>query len=224
MNVARTALTFALALGFARADSLEGVLARMDAAAPQFKSMSATIKVKDYQKRWDESDEKNGTVHMRLTRNGPEGVWDFTGKDSQTVSLSGHEARVYKPKAKLQQVYEAGKHAAVMQETLLLGFGARSADLGKNFDIALGGPDTVAGKPCTRIQLTPKKKDVQDFYTKIDLWIPDGETNPVQEKIWTGTKGDYQLATYSDVKINPNLPDSAFQFKPPAGTQVIKAN
>jgi outer membrane lipoprotein-sorting protein len=224
MNVPRIAAAFALALSFARADSLEDVLKRMDDAASQFKSVSATLAYKDYQKRWDESDEKNGTVHMRLTNKGPEGVWSFTGKDAQVVSLSGHEARVYKPKAKLQQIYDAGKNVAVMQETLLLGFGSRSAELRKSFDIVLGGPDTVAGKPCTRIQLTPKKKEVLEFYTKIDLWIPDGESNPVQEKIWIGVKGDYKLATYSDVKINPPLPDSTFQFKPPAGTQIVKAN
>jgi outer membrane lipoprotein-sorting protein len=224
MNASQAAMALAVSLCFARADSLEDVLKRVDAAAPQFKSMTANLKRVDYSVRWDERDERDGTVRMQRTKNGPNAIWDFTGKDAETLYLSGRTGLKYLPKAKMAQVYDAGKHFAVVQEALLMGFGARTADLSKNYTISLGGTEKVGSQSTTWIRLTPKSKDILDLYTKIDLWIPDGGSNPVQEKIWTGTKGDYILATYTDLKINPPLPDSAFQFKPPDDTDIRKAN
>ncbi|HEY4363857.1 MAG TPA: hypothetical protein VGN17_23010 [Bryobacteraceae bacterium] len=224
MRASQAAVALAFSLALTRADSLDDILKRMDAAAPQFKSMSASLKRLNYSMRWDEKEEKTGTMRMQRTKDGPAALWDFTGKDPEVIRLKGKTARIYKPKASIDQEYKAGKEVSSLQETLLLGFGARIADLKKTYDIQAGAADTVGGKHATVIQLTPKSKDLKDIFTRIDLWIPDGESNPVQEKIWKGTKGDYILATYSDLKINPNLPDSAFEFTPPAGTQVIQAN
>jgi outer membrane lipoprotein-sorting protein len=224
MNVFRAAMAAALACSFARADSLDQVLKRMDEAVPQFKSMTANIKRVQFTKLFDDSDVKPGTVRMRRDKNAPTAIWDFTGDDPETIFLAGHTGSRYLPKAKVVQLYDVGKSLSVMQESLLLGFGATSADLRKIYDITLGGEESAAGKRTTRIQFTPKSKDLKDLFTKIDLWIPDGESNPVQEKIWTGTKGDYILMTYTDTKINPGLPDSEFQFKPPSGTKPIKMN
>jgi outer membrane lipoprotein-sorting protein len=225
MNVSQAAITLAVALSVARADSLDDVLRRMDAAAPKFTSMTATLKRVDYHARFPETEEKTGSVRMQRTKNsGPAAIWKFEGKDPETFYLHGHTGLQYLPKVKMAREYEAGKHVAAVQEALLLGFGARSADLQKTYDIALGGTEKVAGKNTTWIRLTPKSKDVKDLYTRIDLWVEDGESNPTQEKIWTGTKGDYILATYSDLKINPDLPDSEFKFTPPPGTLTVKAN
>jgi outer membrane lipoprotein-sorting protein len=224
MTVSQAAIAVALSLTFARADSLDDVLKRMDAAAPQFKSMTANLKRVDYTVRWDRSEEKVGTVRMQRAKSGPACIWDFTGKDAEKDYLSGHTFAKYLPKANMAQVYDAGKKVAVGQETLLMGFGVKIADLRKNYEIELGGTEKVGSQNTTWIRLTPKSKDLKDLFTKIDLWIPEGGSNPVQEKIWTGTKGDYILATYADLKINPDLPDSAFQFKPPPGTDIVKAN
>jgi outer membrane lipoprotein-sorting protein len=217
-------MALALSLSFARADSLDEVLKRMDAAAPQFKSMTANIHRLTYLARLDDKDEQTGTVKMRLTNNGPVALWIFSDKDPETIFLSGHTVMKYLPKANMAQVYNAGKNEAVMQETLLLGFGARIEKLKNTYDFTSGGTEKVEGKNSTWFRLTPKKKDLKDLFTYIDLWIPDGESNPIQEKIWTGTKGNYTLATYSNLKINPNLPDSDFQFKPPPGTEIKPIN
>jgi outer membrane lipoprotein-sorting protein len=46
---------------------------------------------------------------------------------------------------------------------------------------------------------------------------------PIQVKV-TRTSGDYNQATYSDIQMNPALPDSAFELKTPADVKrkVIK--
>ena len=50
------------------------------------------------------------------------------------------------------------------------------------------------------------------------MWVPEGESVPIQVKV-TRTSGDYNEALYSDVQMNPPLPDSAFELKLPAGRQ-----
>ncbi|MBV8843300.1 MAG: hypothetical protein JO307_10870, partial [Bryobacterales bacterium] len=73
----------------------------------------------------------------------------------------------------------------------------------------------------THLELTPKSADIRKNYvTKIDLWIPDGQANPIQEKVTKPSK-DYYLVTYSDPKLNPSLPDSAYILKTPPGVKEL---
>jgi outer membrane lipoprotein-sorting protein len=57
--------------------------------------------------------------------------------------------------------------------------------------------------------------------TRIDLWIQEGQSSPIQEKVTQPSK-DYVLISYSDLKVNPDLPDSAFDLKLPEGVKRVK--
>ena len=50
------------------------------------------------------------------------------------------------------------------------------------------------------------------------LWISDATGYPVQQKFFQ-SGGDYHFVTYSDLKINPDLPDSALKLKLPKGVK-----
>jgi len=62
--------------------------------------------------------------------------------------------------------------------------------------------------------LTPKDAETRKKFEKIELWIPEGETVPIQVKV-TETSQNYNLAVYSNRKINEALPDSEFELKVP---------
>ena len=66
----------------------------------------------------------------------------------------------------------------------------------------LGGPETVAGQKTVRLVLTPKSPDVLAKLTKVELWISDTLGIAVQQKFWE-PGGDYELTTYTNVKLNP---------------------
>ena len=83
-----------------------------------------------------------------------------------------------------------------------------------------GQHDPEENTRATRIELTPKSDELKKLVTKIELWIPEGQTNPVQEKITQPSK-NYSLVKYSDLKINPTLPDSAFALTLPAKVKKI---
>jgi outer membrane lipoprotein-sorting protein len=71
-----------------------------------------------------------------------------------------------------------------------------------------------------RIELIPKAREVLQQFPKIELWISEATGYPVQQKLYQ-TGGDYMLITYSDVVINPNLPDSAFKLNVPKGVKRV---
>jgi outer membrane lipoprotein-sorting protein len=53
------------------------------------------------------------------------------------------------------------------------------------------------------------------------MWIPEGESAPVQVKV-SRTSKDYELASYSEVKVNPALPESDFELKLPADVKRVQ--
>jgi outer membrane lipoprotein-sorting protein len=210
-------LVFSLVL---RADSLPEVLARMDRAAKDFMAITMDVKQTDYTAVLDESKESSGTMALRRTRNGNEMLVKFSEPDPYQLLLSGHTARKYSPRANTVEIYDSNKLGAA-EKMMLTGFGVSAADLRKDYDIKLVGPENIGSVPTTHIELTPKSADVRKNYaTKIELWIPDGQANPIREKLTTPSK-DYYLWTYSNLKVNPPLPASAFRLNLPPGVKEI---
>jgi outer membrane lipoprotein-sorting protein len=215
MMLRRAFLTFYLCtftLSVARADTLEDVLTRMDRTAKDFKSFSAKIARTEYEKILDDSTNTEGLVRMQRNKDGLTGVIENT--DGKVDFFEGRTLTMYAPKANSADIIDLGKHTSLVQQMVLLGFGTRRADLEKNYAIALGGPDTVADQRTTRIELTPKSKDQKDMVSRIELWIPEGEGYPIQEKITTHS--GYQKATYSGMKL-PAPPNSNFKLDLPPG-------
>jgi outer membrane lipoprotein-sorting protein len=107
-----------------------------------------------------------------------------------------------------------------VDQLMLLGIGVTSADLRRDFSITAGGTESINGKATTRLELVPKDKDLKKQAEKIELWIPEGDSVPLQSKV-TRTSGDYDQILYSDVQMNPALPDSAFELNTPPDVKRI---
>src|SRR5580658_5633435 len=203
-----------------RADSLSEVLARMDSAAKNFMAVTADVKRTDYTAVLDESKESSGTMALRRTKNGNELLVKFSEPDPYELQLSGHAVKKYSPRANTVEIYDSNK-LGIAEKMMLVGFGVSAADLHKDYDIKLVGSENIGSVPTTHIELTPKSADVHKNYaTKIDLWIPDGQANPVREKLTEPSK-DFLLSTYSNLKVNPSLPDSAFRLNLPSGVKEL---
>jgi outer membrane lipoprotein-sorting protein len=220
------ALTAGIGLGagvLAAADSLDDVLARMDSAAKEFQSYSATVKRVDYTKVLDSTDDSSGAMRLKRGKNGIVGIMDTTaGPDHTVVHFNGLTVERYLPKAATVEQYNAKKFASTMDEMLLLGFAVTRADLKQNYDIKLLGADTVDGTQTSHILLTPKSPEALKYVKTIDLWI-NATGNAIRQK-GTEPTGNYKLATFSDLKVNPRLPDAAFDLTVPKGTKTVKEN
>ncbi|HEY1755566.1 MAG TPA: hypothetical protein VGG72_09240 [Bryobacteraceae bacterium] len=218
----RILLALAVA-AMARPDSLDEVLSRMDTAAKAFKSYSADVKIKEYEKIIDDTVLSSGSMRLQRTKAGVSGILDFSaGEKPFIVHLDGSKFQKYFPKANEIQQGNMRKVSTTFDQMLLLGFAVTRDDMMRDYDVSLGGPEKVGSIATTRIVLKPKSADTLKTVTTIELWIPDGKGYPIQEKE-TAPNKDYRLATFSNLQLNPPLPPSAFEL-PPEAAKAKKTN
>jgi len=209
-----------LSAALAGAEPLADVLARMDQAAGEFHSLSAQMKRVQFTAVLSESSEMDGVLRLRHANGGTQGIIEFQQPEQRIVFINGKSVQIYYPKAKTDEIYDASKYSSNMDQILLLGFGTSSAELKKSYDIKGGGTEKINGVSTTRIELTPKSAELKKLITQIELWIPEGQSNPIRAKFSEPSK-NYELVDYSDIKVNPALPASAFDLKVPAGVKKI---
>jgi outer membrane lipoprotein-sorting protein len=200
-----------------RAENFNDILDRMDQSARNLRTFSAKMKRTEYTKVFNGKEDSDGLRLVKRAGGQTIGIVQFFGKNPQTVRFAGKTVEVYYPEAKRVEVYDAGKFGKMgkqVDQLLLIGIGVTSADLRRDFEIKAGATEIIFGSNTTRIDLIPKDNDLKKQVEKIEMWIAEKESVPVQIKV-TRTSGDYNQAVYSEVQMNPALPDSAFELKTP---------
>jgi outer membrane lipoprotein-sorting protein len=214
----------ALTASFLGAESLQDVLRRMDQSAKTFRSLSADVHKTDYTAVYDETTVEDGTFKMMKRAKTAVLLAEFRGRDPRKLRIAGNKVEYYHPKANSVDEYDARKFTKSVDQILLVGFGVSSADLQKDYDISAGGSETIDGRKTTRLDMTPKSAERKKVFNMVQLWIPEDQGNPIQEKRLSGKENkDYNLLQFSNVKINPALPDSDFELNLPAGVKRNKA-
>ncbi len=194
---------------------LDAVLLRIDKAGAAFRGMSAHVRRVAHTAVINQDDVDVGTVRLKRARpHDLRMLVEITGPDPKTVAFQGRKIEFYYPKIRTVQEFDVGKSRELVDQFFLLGFGASRAELLASYQVRLAGPETVDGRPTQLLELIPKSKEVLQHLIKFEMWVGE-DGYPVQQKFYTVPKGDYQLATYSDVKINPDLPDSALKLQLP---------
>jgi outer membrane lipoprotein-sorting protein len=211
---------FALCSLGARAEPLADVLARMDRAAQDFRSLTAKMHRVQFTAVLSESSSMEGLMRLKRAKGGTVGVVEFQPPDPRTVFVNGKSIQIYYPKANSVEIYDASKYVSNIDQFLLLGFGTTSAELMKSYDAKLGGVEAISGKMCTRVELTPKSAEMKKLIARIELWIPESDGNPVRERVTEPSK-NYELVDYSEIQLNPALPDAAFELRLPPGVKKI---
>ncbi|MDZ4798148.1 MAG: outer membrane lipoprotein-sorting protein [Bryobacteraceae bacterium] len=214
-----TALTAAaasvLSLGAVTSDE---VLAKMDSASPKFSSMTASINRVTYTRVLDEKQVESGTIRLRKSGKELQVFMEIMKPDPKLMAFRGRTAEIYLPRLHTVQVYDLGKQGQLVDQFLLVGFGAAGRDLRANYDIKLLGEETVAGQKAFKLQLTPRNVKLKEKLQNVVLWIDDSGTYPVQQQ-FLEPSGDYYLFTYSDIKLNPGLTEDSLKLKVPKGTK-----
>jgi outer membrane lipoprotein-sorting protein len=203
-----------------RAESLAAILARMDRSAIEFHSVTATVKRVDYTDVVDDKSNSEGIMSLMRTKTGAVTLIQFKTPEPRSVHISDHTLQVYYPKANTVEIYDTAKFTSRVDQFLLLGFGTTAAELNRTYELKALGTEKVAGVAATRIELTPKSAEMKKLFTKIELWVPEGQDKPIQEKVTEPSK-NYLQVTYSEMKVNPLLPASFFELRLPAGVKKV---
>lgn len=209
----------ALVPALATGGALETTLAKMDQVSAKFTGLSAELHKLSHTAVINEDDVEEGTVLIKRPKaHDIRALYDIKQPDPQKLALDGHKGQIYKPKIQTVEEYNLSQYKGLVDQFLLLGFGTSSKDLAAAYSITYGGPETINGEKTTRIVLIPKTQEMLAHLKKVELWISDSMGVPVQQKLYWA-RDDFYLATYSNMKINPDIPDSAVQLNLPKGVK-----
>jgi outer membrane lipoprotein-sorting protein len=207
-------------------DNPQQVLARMDKAASDFKSMTAQfVNVTHTDILNEDSPPETGTVTMKKVQPGEvQGKLDFTSPDLKTVTkivtIEKRRVQEYLPKINTLQIFDLDKKGPQLDKFLMIGFGTSGTEIAATYDVTILASEKLNGQAVTRLQLIPKNAEVKQYVKKLELWIPEqGDPYPLREKIFESS-GDYLLVTYSKLNIDPQLQPDALQLKPAAGVRI----
>jgi outer membrane lipoprotein-sorting protein len=191
----------------------------MDHAAQGFRSLTATIEHVKFTAVVSDTSKETGNLYVRKDE---KMRIDITAPDPRTILRTGDSLFVYTPKIKRVEEYNLGKNRSMVDQYILLGFGTRSAEVRKSYDVVLTGEDQLDGRRVALLELTPKSDEVRKQITKIQMWIDEASWLPIQQKFFEATAGDYFLFHYSDMKEDLKVPESRFKQDWPKGVTRVK--
>jgi outer membrane lipoprotein-sorting protein len=188
--------------------TLEDLLKQLDSESKSFHSLSANV----------ERTKVTVVVNDRSTETGQ--IWvrgddkmllELAPPDGRVILRDGGKLFVYNPKVKRVEEYDLGKHRALVDQFLLLGFGSSGNDLKKGYLVTLQSEQMLDKKKVFLLDLTPKSDKVREQFSKIELWIDEATWLPVRQKFLETGSGDYLEIHYTNVMRNPKIPDSRFK-------------
>lgn len=203
------------------ADQLNAVLTRMDQTAQKFKTTQADFTWDQYQKVVDETETQKGTLYFRRAKGGIEMAAQITEPGKKYVLFNDSKVRTYEPPPlDRETVYNTGKHKADVESFMVLGFGGGGHALLKSFDVRYLGTEDAQGVKAEKLELVPKSQATRNTFSQIVLWIDPARGVSVQQKLLS-PEGDYRLAKYSNIQLNPKIPDDVFKLKTTGKTTVV---
>ncbi len=201
--------------GFAAPLSLTEILAKLDQNATSFRSMSAKLERVDYTAVLKDASKENGSILMLKKKAGVvEMRIDFTSPDTKQISYADKKVQSYLPKINTVQIVDVGKIDNLISQGVLIGFGTTSKELQKAYSIRVLGEESINSKLSTKLELIPKADSPLMKVKKIEVWLAESDGYPVRQKLYQGA-GDYNQATYSDLKINPPMQESDVRLNLP---------
>ena len=214
---------FLLLLVPLRAQTLDSVLAQMDTAASSFRSLTARIRSVKHTAIVNDDTVDEGTLWVRRVRPKVSHLLiEFTIPDTYFVMVSEKKAEIYRPKIATVEEYDTTRFRNLKDQIWLLSFGAAGKDLTAHYEVSLKGPDTIDGKAALKLELIPKSKELLQNIPRVEMWVSTSHWQPVQQKFYDITPGDYRVSTYTDLKLNASFPDSKLRLHLPAGTKRVQ--
>ena len=207
----------------ARAETLESVLRQMDSAAAAFQSLTAHVRSVKHTAIVNDDTVDEGTMWVKRVRPRVSRMLiEFTVPDKYYVAISEKKAEVYRPKIATIEEYDVAKFRDLKDQLFLLSFGAAGRDLAAAYKVSLKASETVAGSPAAKLELIPKSDKLLQQVPKIEMWVSTAIWQPVQQKVYDVTPGDYRLSTYTDVNLNVPVSEDQLKIHPARGTRRIQ--
>jgi outer membrane lipoprotein-sorting protein len=214
------ALVLSLPVSAQGAYTLDQVLSKMETNGKNFRSMQASMERTKVTVIVNDKAVDTGAVYFTRRGNATRIMVDITKPEQQKMLVDQGKAMLYFPKLKQVQEYFLGKNQD-KAEFLLIGFGTSNQDIRKFYDTTLVGEEVINGQKTSVLELKPKSTQVSALFNKIRLWLDQTKWIPIQSQL-TEASGDYMIVKFTNIKMNVNIPESAFDLKMPKDVKKIQ--
>lgn len=163
-------------------------------------------------KSMNKKDREEGVLYVKNPRRM---LWVYSKPKTKKLIINPKNAWLYMPNDRVVYVQEAEN---VFKSRLAVKFLSGIGKLGEDFHIGYSQPDAMDGKGNYLLTLVPKVTDagISNLYLTIDK-----EHFQVIQCRFTDFYGNITSIRLSDVKINTNLSEKLFYFKPPSGVEIF---
>jgi outer membrane lipoprotein carrier protein len=138
----------------------------------------------------------------------------FSDPQGDVLVADGRHLWIYSPSTDRTQVIRSAMGAGGAQVDFQREL---TEDPTARYVATLIGTATVGGRQTHVISLVPRGRSP---YRLIRVWV-DQQDSIIRRFEMTEENDTVRRIELSNVRINPNLPDSTFQFTPPAGAQIF---
>jgi len=187
----------------------DSVLAMMDKSARDFHTLTADIEHIKYTDVVKDTSTETGKL---LVRRDEKMRIEFFKPDRRTILRTGDSLFVFTPKINRVEEYDLGKNREMVDQYVLLGFGTKSDNVRKSYEVNVIGETELDNKKTVQIELTPKSDQMRKQIAKIQMWIDESSWLPIQQKFFESGSADYLIFHYTNVMKNLKIGDN--QFKP----------
>lgn len=202
-------------------DDLKNVLAQANKAALTFKTAKAKFQWDQYEKVVDETEVQKGEVYFRRGKSGMDAAVRVTSPDTKQVVFVDGTLKLFQPKIKQVTVYDAKARRTEVESLMNIGFGSRSDDILKSYEVKMEAWETVDGVKTARLNLVPRNEKLKASVTNIILWLDPQRDVSLQQKFME-QGGNYRLTHYTEIETNGKISSDVFELKLPAGTTTVR--
>jgi outer membrane lipoprotein-sorting protein len=197
----------------------DSVLAIMDKAAQDFHTLTADIEHIKYTDVVKDTSTETGKL---LVRRDEKMRIEFYQPDRRTILRIGDSLFVFTPKINRVEEYDLGKNRDLVDQYVLLGFGTKSENVRKSYDVNVIGETELDNKKTVQVELIPKSEQMRKQIAKIQMWIDEASWLPIQQKFFESGSADYLVFHYTNVKKNLKIGDNQFKQDWPKGVTRTK--
>jgi outer membrane lipoprotein-sorting protein len=207
------AATLCLPLRPAQAQDKASVLARLDAAARDFHTATATFRFDSIQTDpIPDTDTMTGIAY-----------YEHNSRFEMAAHIAAHNGRptekTYIFSGGVLRVSDTGKEAdakpyseaSKYESYLMLGFGASGKELEEKWKIAYLGTEKIGGITADKLELIARDPKVLKLFPKVTIWLDTARAVSLKQ-IFDEGEGQSRVCTYTEIKVNQPLPKTAFSF------------
>jgi len=205
-------LFFALRISFADILPLNELIARTQERYKKTQDIKAQFIQEVTIKSVNKTEREEGVVYVKNPRRM---LWVYSKPKAKKLIINPKKAWLYIPEDRAAYVQDTEN---IYRSKLAVKFLSGIGKLSEDFHVGFSKPDTVDRNGDYLLTLVPKVSDtgVDKLYITIDK-----EDFQIIQCSFTDLYGNMTRIRLADIRINNNLDDKLFNFKPPSGVEVF---